>query len=82
MLTDDDSLNTADDQHFNELVAKRHSRRSVMGGGLAAAAAFLTGGSLVGRVASAGAASGRGAANGNGMSGRAVYPPGTLTSSP
>lgn len=62
MLADDDALNTAGDQHLNELVARRLSRRSVMGGGLAAAAAFLAGGSVLSSVAPAGAATGGGAA--------------------
>ena len=77
MHTDDDALNSAKDEHFSELVARRLSRRSIMGGGLAAAATFLTGGSVLGAVAPAGAASGRGAATGNG-GGRGREPSGLL----
>lgn len=49
----DTSLNPANHRHFDDVVARRVSRRSVMGGGLVAAAAFLTGGGVLDGVASA-----------------------------
>ncbi|MDQ3738719.1 MAG: DUF839 domain-containing protein, partial [Actinomycetota bacterium] len=66
MLDEDDvALNPTADRHFNDLVAARISRRTVMGGGLAAAAAFLAGASLSSGTATA---AGRGG-NGKGRSG-------------
>lgn len=68
---DDIILNPAGDRHFNDVVATRVSRRSVMGGGLAAAAAFLAGGNLFAGVATAAPPGGaRGRGNGNGRGGR------------
>ncbi len=71
MLDEEDiALDSAGgDRHFNDLVATRVSRRTVMGGGLAAAAAFLAGASL---STDAAAAAGR-AGNGNGRSGARAH---------
>ena len=63
--SDDIASNPATDRHINEVIATRVSRRSVMGGGLAAAAAFLAGGKLFGGVATAAPGNG----TGNGRSG-------------
>ncbi len=54
MLDNDDiARNPAADRPFNDIVEARISRRSAMGGGLAAAAAFLAGSAAFGGVASA-----------------------------
>lgn len=55
----DDAAVSSNGRHFNDIAEARLSRRSVMGGGLAAAAAFLVGAPGVSRAgASAGAAAG------------------------
>jgi len=54
MHTDDTAVE-AGGRHLNDIAATRISRRTVMGGGLAAAAAFLTGAPLGGRAGAAGA---------------------------
>jgi hypothetical protein len=53
-IHDEDAvLNASLEPHFNEVLAARLSRRSVMGGGLAAAAAFLAGSNVLTGVAAA-----------------------------
>jgi len=72
MLDNDDiATNTVDDRPFSDLVEARISRRSAMGGGLAAAAAFLAGGTVFGGVASAEATTGARAGAGRNASVRA-----------
>ena len=50
---DDAVLNAAAEPHFSEVASARLSRRQVLGGGLAGAAAFLAGGGLFGGAAGA-----------------------------
>ena len=57
---DDVALNPAREPHINDLIAARLSRRSVMGGGLAAAASFLVGGKVLGGAPPAAVDSGPG----------------------
>ena len=46
MLDHDPAAHTTGEPHLNDLIQARISRRAVMGGGIAAAAAFLAGGNL------------------------------------
>ena len=70
--SDDRALNPATERHFSDIVASRLSRRTVMGGGLAAAAAFLAGGNVA-------AAAGRGHnGSGNGSGGAHAHTDGLL----
>lgn len=63
--SDDAALNPTTERHFSDIAATRMSRRSAVGGGLAAAAAFLVGGRVSGGIAPPAAANG----NGDGRSG-------------
>jgi len=79
---DDVALNPAGDRHFNDVVGVRFSRRSVMGGGLAAATAFLAGGTVFDGVAAAADRPGNDHGTGNGhgdnaeLLGYTAIPPG------
>lgn len=64
--SDEVALNPATERHFGDIVAARVSRRSVMGGGFAAATAFLVGGKAFGGIAPAAAANRNGNGNGRG----------------